>query len=101
MEYFDLRTTVLIVVGHGILPEEEDRPIAYELKRAVNARAGGSEGRAGGGVTGAGVARGGGFWFGCRCRRPRPSDRPGGRSRRDRSRPRAAARAARTPASPD
>lgn len=45
--YFDLRTTVLIVVGHGILPEEEDRPIAYELKRAVNARAGTSEGRAG------------------------------------------------------
>lgn len=45
--YFDLRTTVLIVVGHGILPEEEDRPIAYELKRAVNARGGGSEGRAG------------------------------------------------------
>jgi hypothetical protein len=43
--YFDLRATVLIVVGHGILPEEEDRPIAYELKRAVNARAGGSEGR--------------------------------------------------------
>jgi len=34
-------------VGHGILPEEEDRPIAYELKRAVNARAAGSEGRAG------------------------------------------------------
>ena len=24
--YFDLRSTVLIVVGHGILPEEEDRP---------------------------------------------------------------------------
>lgn len=45
--YFDLRSTVLIVVGHGILPEEEDRPIAYELKRAVNMRAGGSEGRAG------------------------------------------------------
>jgi hypothetical protein len=45
--YFDLRSTVLIVVGHGILPEEEDRPIAYELKRAINARAGGSEGRAG------------------------------------------------------
>ena len=43
--YFDLRTTVLIVVGHGILPEEEDRPVAYDLKRAVNARAGGSEGR--------------------------------------------------------
>lgn len=43
--YFELRTTVLIVVGHGILPEEEDRPIAYDLKRAVNARAGGSEGR--------------------------------------------------------
>jgi hypothetical protein len=44
--YFDLRTTVLVVVGHGILPEEEDRPIAYELKREVNARSGGSEGRA-------------------------------------------------------
>src|SRR5262249_50583241 len=45
--YFDLRSTVLIVVGHGILPEEEDRPIAYDLKRAINARAGGSESRAG------------------------------------------------------
>jgi hypothetical protein len=45
--YFDLRTTVLIVVGHGILPEEEDRPIAYDLKRAVNARGSGSEGHAG------------------------------------------------------
>jgi len=44
--HFDLRTTVLIVVGLGILPEEEDRPIAYELKRVVNGRAGGSEGRA-------------------------------------------------------
>jgi len=44
--YFDLRTTVLIVVGHGILPEEEDRPIAYELKRVVNGRANGSDGRA-------------------------------------------------------
>jgi hypothetical protein len=45
--YFDLRTTVLIVVGHGILPEEEDRPIAYDLKRAVNARGDGAEGHAG------------------------------------------------------
>lgn len=45
--YFDLRTTVLIVVGHGILPEEEDRPVAYDLKRVINARASGSEGRAG------------------------------------------------------
>jgi hypothetical protein len=44
--YFDLRSTVLIVVGHGILPEEEHRPLAYDLKRVVNARAGGSEGRA-------------------------------------------------------
>ena len=44
--YFDLRSTVLIVVGHAILAEEEDRPIAYELKQAVNARTGGSEGRA-------------------------------------------------------
>jgi len=44
--YFDLRTTILIVVGHGILAEEEDRPIAYDLKREVNARAGGWEGHA-------------------------------------------------------
>ena len=44
--YFDLRSTVLVVVGHGILPEEEDRPIAYELKQALNARTGGSQGRA-------------------------------------------------------
>ncbi len=45
--YFDLKSTVLVVVGHGILPEEEDRPIAYDLKRAINARSGGTEGRAG------------------------------------------------------
>lgn len=45
--YFDLRSTVLVVVGHGILPEEEDRPLAYDLKRAINARSGGSEGRSG------------------------------------------------------
>jgi len=45
--YFALRTTVLIVVGHGILPEEEDRPIAYDLKREINRRGGGSEGHAG------------------------------------------------------
>src|SRR5437870_1258389 len=44
--YFDLHSTVLIVVGHGLLPEEEDRPIAYELKRLVNTRAGGADGRA-------------------------------------------------------
>jgi hypothetical protein len=44
--YFDLRSTVLIVVGHGILAEEEDRPLAYELKQAVSARTGGGEGRA-------------------------------------------------------
>ncbi len=44
--YFDLRSTVLVVVGHGILAEESDRPLAYELKQAVNARTGGSEGRA-------------------------------------------------------
>ena len=36
--YFDVRSTVLLVVGYGILPEEEDRPIAYELKRAINSR---------------------------------------------------------------
>ena len=44
--YFELRSTVLIVVGHGLLAEEEDRPIAYELKRAINQRAGASGGRA-------------------------------------------------------
>lgn len=45
--YFDLRSTVLVVVGHGILPEEEDRPIAYDLKRLINARGRGQDGRAG------------------------------------------------------
>jgi hypothetical protein len=43
--YFDLRSTVLIVVGHGLLPEEEDRPLAYDLKREITARADGAEGR--------------------------------------------------------
>lgn len=43
--YFDVRTTVLIVVGYGILPEEEDRPIAYELKRAINSRSEGIDNR--------------------------------------------------------
>ncbi len=43
--YFDLRSTVLLVVGHGILPEEEDRPLAYDLKRQINLRAAGSEAR--------------------------------------------------------
>ena len=41
--YFDVTHTVLLVVGYGILPEEEDRPIAYELKHAINARAKDSE----------------------------------------------------------
>jgi hypothetical protein len=36
--YFDIRATVLIVVGSGILPEEEDRPLAYDLKRAIAAQ---------------------------------------------------------------
>lgn len=45
--YFDLRTTVLIVVGHGILPEEEDRPVAYDLKRLINTRGAGAEGHVG------------------------------------------------------
>ena len=43
--YFDVRTTVLLVVGYGILPEEEDRPIAYELKRAINSRSEGADDR--------------------------------------------------------
>ena len=36
--YFDIRSTVLVVVGHGLLPEEVDRPVAYELRRAINAQ---------------------------------------------------------------
>src|SRR3989475_7867586 len=42
--YFDLHSTVLIVVGHGLLPEEEDPPIADELKRLVNTPACGADG---------------------------------------------------------
>ena len=43
--YFDVRTTVLLVVGYGILPEEEDRPVAYQLKDSINSRTGGVENR--------------------------------------------------------
>jgi len=43
--YFDVRNTVLLVVGYGILPEEEDRPVAYEVKREIHARCHSSEGR--------------------------------------------------------
>ena len=35
------------MVGYGILPEEEDRPIAYELKQAINSRGQGKESSAG------------------------------------------------------
>ena len=45
--YFDIGSTVLLVVGYGILPEEEDRPIAYELKRAIGSRGEGDENRSG------------------------------------------------------
>ena len=45
--YFDIGSTVLLVVGYGILPEEEDRPIAYELKRAIASRGEGDENRSG------------------------------------------------------
>lgn len=45
--YFDIRSTVLIVVGHGLLPEEVDRPVAYELKRAVNERGRDADSRVG------------------------------------------------------
>ena len=45
--YFDIGSTVLLVVGYGILPEEEDRPIAYELKRAIGSRSEGAENRSG------------------------------------------------------
>ena len=27
--YFDLHSSVLIAVGHGILPKEEDRPLVW------------------------------------------------------------------------
>ena len=43
--YFDIRSTVLIAVGYGILPEDQDRPLAYDLKRAIVARSQGAEGR--------------------------------------------------------
>ena len=43
--YFDVRTTVLLVVGYGILPEEEDRPVAYNLKDSINSRSDGVENR--------------------------------------------------------
>jgi hypothetical protein len=43
--YFDIGSTVLIVVGYGILPEEEDRPGAYDLKRAIASRGVGVESR--------------------------------------------------------
>jgi hypothetical protein len=43
--YFDVRATVLLVVGYGILPEEEDRPVAYELKDSINSRSEGVENR--------------------------------------------------------
>jgi hypothetical protein len=43
--YFDLGSTVLIVVGYGILPEEEDRPGAYDLKREIVSRGLGAESR--------------------------------------------------------
>ena len=43
--YFDVRTTMLLVVGYGILAEEEDRPIAYELKRAISMRCEGTHDR--------------------------------------------------------
>jgi hypothetical protein len=43
--YFDVRSTVLLVVGYGILAEEEDRPTAYELKREINSRSEGADNR--------------------------------------------------------
>ena len=36
---------MLLVVGYGILPEEEDRPVAYDLKREINSRRNGSADR--------------------------------------------------------
>jgi hypothetical protein len=45
--YFDIRTTVLVVVGHGLLPEEQDRPVAYDLRRAINERGRSTDGQVG------------------------------------------------------
>jgi len=45
--YFDVRTTVLVVVGHSLLAEEEDRPLAYELRRVINERGRGADGHQG------------------------------------------------------
>ncbi|MBI3456436.1 MAG: hypothetical protein HY002_11685 [Candidatus Rokubacteria bacterium] len=45
--YFDIRTTVLVAVGHGLLPEEEDRPIAYALRHAINERGRGTDAHVG------------------------------------------------------
>jgi hypothetical protein len=45
--YFDVRHTVLLVVGYGLLAEEEDRPVAYALKQAIDARGQGRESCAG------------------------------------------------------
>lgn len=36
--YFDITSTILLVVGYGILAEEEDRPIAYGVKHAIDTR---------------------------------------------------------------
>ena len=43
--YFDIGSTVLIVVGYCILAEAEDRPTAYELKRMIDSRGEGTESR--------------------------------------------------------
>lgn len=34
----DVNDTVLIVVGSELVPEEKDRPLAYTLKRAIDAQ---------------------------------------------------------------
>ncbi len=43
--YLDVRHTVLIVVGYGILPEVEDRPLAYGLKTEIDSRGAGDHQR--------------------------------------------------------
>jgi hypothetical protein len=45
VKLLDERETVLIIVGADIIPEERDRPTAYELKRAVDERGKGKQHR--------------------------------------------------------
>jgi hypothetical protein len=45
--YLDIRTTVLVAVGHSLLAEAEDRPVAYELRRVIDERGRGADAHVG------------------------------------------------------